>query len=364
MQKIDWWGGLKTALVIGSILTLINQWNGIVGDSPINLISLLLTYLVPFCVYQYGRLKNAKKQAQAAHTKAAAQAELYSQIQHQLSAHLEALTDLGTTVSSVAKNVNKASKERAHMVSESKSKAQSIKDNANEIDAMNRSSSQHVSTLDTSYQALSERVSKLIAIVYQAEAWTRSMSETTQQFNTEFSKISAMTDTISDISASTNLLALNAAIESARAGEMGRGFSVVADEVKKLAIESGVNAAAISQQVSNLAKMESHIRDEAEKFSHNLQSTLNETSESEKGLEAVTKTLQQTIEDFEAHVDDIQEKARMQIIEVEEIVERLGIIEEGALAAIEGSAKNIGVGQSILNEAEQALKALETEKKK
>ncbi|WP_022942493.1 methyl-accepting chemotaxis protein [Psychromonas hadalis] len=135
-------------------------------------------------------------------------------------------------------SVATAMTEMEHSVRDVAASAQNSMDKVRDVESATQAGREVMSNNISTIHKLSEQLNESVQVV----ATVQNMS----------SEIGSILDVIRHIAAQTNLLALNAAIEAARAGEQGRGFAVVADEVRVLAKRTTDSTAEIEEMIKNL----------------------------------------------------------------------------------------------------------------
>ena len=140
---------------------------------------------------------------------------------------------------------------------------------------------------------INEAKCSIANISHQSEQ-TKEDSEQIEAMIAQTRTINSIVGTIDEIAAQTNLLALNAAIEAARAGEAGRGFAVVADEVRALASRTAVS-------INEINDMVGRIELDANKASESMARSVNDMS----NISQETAGLESMLNDILGHVGDV-----------------------------------------------------------
>ncbi len=140
---------------------------------------------------------------------------------------------------------------------------------------------------DDSKRTVNEAVSSVTAL----ESDVAEMSHTISAMNDDTKQIGTVLQVIGDIAEQTNLLALNAAIEAARAGEQGRGFAVVADEVRALAARTQQSTAQINDMLAKLNSTSNNVVNKMESTRRSCEATSTSTHQVMESLNTVTSSV-------------------------------------------------------------------------
>jgi methyl-accepting chemotaxis protein len=196
------------------------------------------------------------------------------------------------------------------------------------------------------------KVGELVDEITVIQKSVNQITSAVEDFVRSTGAITGLTREVREIADQTNLLALNAAIEAARAGEQGRGFAVVADEVRKLAEKSGSSAGEIDAVAKSIVAQSDAVRLAIDAGMKAIEAS----SKLATDVEEKINQARESVEESGNGINEIAGAVAEQKIASTEIAQNMERIALGAEDAAE-TASNMNSSAAELHQAANALKA-------
>jgi methyl-accepting chemotaxis protein len=197
-------------------------------------------------------------------------------------------------------------------------------------------------------------VTMMMAEIDNVQDAVNQIASSVKEFLDSTRAIAGMTQQVKDIADQTNLLALNAAIEAARAGEQGRGFAVVADEVRKLAEKSAQSASEIDQVTNALDQKSAQVDATVQtglRSLHATQEQVERVAEVLAGTGDAVKRSRDGVSDIAAAVSEQSQASS----EIARNVEKIAQMSEENHAAVDSNSQDIVRLETLARELQSAV---------
>lgn len=244
-----------------------------------------------------------------------------------------------------AVSVNQASKVRLSEIQNIESLVNNFIDHSNEIQSMTSDSFESSKITSKESMEIINLVEELFSLVNNMSKAIEEFSKTIVELNEKNEAITDLVQANDKISMQTNLLAINAAIEASKAKEFGRGFSIVASEVKKLASASKQSTVNIGNEIEVIKNMTSDVN----KKNEDVQNLVNSSVDISKNAIDKLKSLIEVAKNNSENSNHICQNVSQQLKNSGTIKTKITDLVEDTKMAIEGSNTNIQLGNNLIN---------------
>lgn len=292
-----------------------------------------------------------------------ASAENVSASSQEISATTEEIASGASSQANDAQTITELFREITTSAENQAGDALSMKEQFNELNAainLIAKSAEETSSLSEGMLQVSKEAGQVVQT--SMEGMTK-VSEQMAILETDANRIGSIINVISDIANQTNLLALNAAIEAARAGEQGKGFAVVADEVRKLAEQSSSATKEITDIIqgiqSNTKQSVKYVNDgvdattETEKAFAYISEMVNESAGKVNEIAAASEQQSAQSDEVMRSIESIASASEQQSAQIGAVMTSIESIAGASEEAAAASEETAATSQSLANLAEE-----------
>jgi len=213
-----------------------------------------------------------------------------------LNTSVDELSDVANHNVSISERTNSAVSQQRKLLESTASAMTEMESSVSEVAHRAHDTMMAAEQANGQMNDVSQSINHAIVNIKEQAEQIEQTSKTAQELNEYGKKIDTIIETIQDIAEQTNLLALNAAIEAARAGEQGRGFAVVADEVRSLASRTKSSTEEIQSMIEIMQKLIQAVVDIISVNVNKNEANISVAEKAEDGLRQMDDIIKQIVE--------------------------------------------------------------------